>query len=251
METKKLFSRLFFIASFLLVFFQYGYTQSASNNQIYEAFSRGKMDIWYNVMQSFESTMDKNCDTDKLELINYYYGYVGWLISVEKNEMAHDYIDKTFDMLEQLTDKDPLNATAIAYKGAFIAYEIGISSYKVIYLGPKSMKCIDDALKIDPTNIQAHIEKGNAKYYCPPSFGGSKDEAIIHYKKAVEYMEQQQLVENNWMYLNVMTALGLAYEATDRIESAKLCYEKILTVKPNYMWVGEELYPDMLARHNM
>ena len=64
-------------------------------------------------------------------------------------------------------------------------------------------------------------------------------------------MEQKQLTKRNWMYLNVMTSLGLAYEATEQIQKAKLCYEKILLIEPDFMWVGDELYPDMLKRHNL
>ena len=53
------------------------------------------------------------------------------------------------------------------------------------------------------------------------------------------------------MYINTMTALGQAYEATNQIQLAKLCYEKIIRIFPNFMWVEDELYPDMLKRYNL
>jgi len=53
-------------------------------------------------------------------------------------------------------------------------------------------------------------------YYRPSAFGGDKAKAIKYYVKAVKSFEKQGLVVNNWMYINTMTALGQAYEATDQ-----------------------------------
>ena len=225
--------------------------QLSSQEQIYEAYARGKMDKWYTIMSDFESNTVNPTSKQNMELLSYYYGYTGWLISVEDYDRALYYIEKSEDLMDDMSKYNNKNPTILAYRGAFIAYEIGISSYKAIYLGRRSMGLIEEALEIDPNNIQAHIEMGNAMYYCPTTFGGDKKVAIKHYKKAGQLMEKRGLVKNNWMYLNVMTSLGMAYEATDNIMDAKLCYEKILVVKPNFMWVGEELYPDMLKRHNL
>ena len=53
------------------------------------------------------------------------------------------------------------------------------------------------------------------------------------------------------MYINTLTALGQAYEATEQIQLAKVCYEKIIRIFPNFMWVEDELYPDLLERHKL
>lgn len=251
MEGKKHLLVSVLIVTGLFLYIHTAYGQNTVKEEIYEAYARGKMDKWYTVMKQFEAGMNKSSRKDVLDLVSYYYGYTGWLISVDKYDLAEDYIDKTVDILDGMLKKNPDDATVLAFKGAFLAYDIGMYSYKVIYLGRKSMGYIDKALEIDPENVQANTEKGNSLYYCPPTFGGSKEEAIQYYRKAARRMEKLNLVEDNWMYLNVMTALGMAYEATDQIHNAKLCYEKILRVKPNFMWVGEELYPDMIKRHNL
>ena len=251
MEGQKYITRLILLSGLILFIIQTSFSQSVYKNQIYEAYARGKMDKWHEVMLDFEATISFDSIDEKLELINLYYGYAGWLVSVDKYDLAEEYIEKSEQILDEISIKEPSNATVMAYKGAFIAYEIGISNLKAIYLGRTSMRYIEQALEIEPNNVQANIEMGNAMFYCPPAFGGDKELAITHYKNAAKQMEQKQMVKNNWMYLNVMTALGMAYEATDQIQNAKLCYEKILVVKPNFMWVGEELYPDMLKRHNL
>lgn len=251
MEGQKYISRLIIPVGCIILIIQTTYSQTSYSDEIYEAYARGNMSKWFEVMKACEASISKTELQKQLELINYYYGYTGWLVSVRKYELAEQYIDKTDMMLDQILADYPLNATVMAYKGAFIAYEIGMSKYKAIFLGKKSMRYIDRGLEIEPDNIQANIEKGNALYYSPSAFGGDKNRAIVYYKIAIKNMEQNQLTKNNWMYLNVMTALGLAYEATEQIQKAKLCYEKILRIEPDFMWVGDELYPDMLKRYNL
>lgn len=251
MEGQKYISRIIILVGCIILIIQTAYSQTSFSNEIYKAYARGNMSRWLEVMKACEVSTNKTGLQKQLELINYYYGYTGWLVRVNKYELAKQYIDKTDLILDQILADYPLNATAMAYKGAFIAYEIGMSKYKAIFLGEKSIRYIDRGLEIEPDNIQANIEKGNALYYSPSAFGGDKSQSIVYYKIAIKNMEQKQLIKNNWMYLNVMTSLGLAYEATDQIQKAKLCYEKILRIESDFIWVGDELYPNMLKRHNL
>ena len=230
---------------------QLSFSQSPYRDSIYKAYSRGKMDTWYELMRTCEKNMNPKSSEEQLELISYYYGYTAWLINAKKFDTAEEYIDKSEEIIDALLDKSPENSTLLAYKGAYIAFTIGISNLKAIYLGRRSIKYIDKAIELDPENIQANIEKGNSLYYCPSVFGGDKTEAIKYYLKAVKSFEEQGLVVNNWMYINTMTALGQAYEATDQVQLAKSSYEKIIRIFPNFMWVEDELYPDMLRRNKL
>jgi len=251
MERSQHITRVVLMIFTLLVLMQSGFSQSSYRDSIYKAYSRGKMDKWLEIMQDCEKNVDQNRVEDKLELISYYYGYTAWLIGAEKYDTAEDYIDKSEELIDKLLEESPEDATLLAYKGAYIAFKIGISNLKAIFLGSKSMKYINKSIELDPDNIQGNIEKGNSMYYRPSAFGGDKTEAIDYYERAIEGFEKQGLVVNNWMYINTMTALGQAYEATDQIQSAKLCYEKIIRIFPNFMWVEDELYPDLLKRHKL
>ena len=250
MERPQYITRLIIVIT-LLFSMQSGFSQSPYNDAIYKAYSRGKMDKWYELMHTCEENVDQNNLEEQLELLSYYYGYTAWLIGAKKNDTAEEYIEISEEIIDKLLEESPENATLMAYKGAYIAFTIGISNLKAIYLGPKSVKYINKSIELDPENIQGNIEKGNSMYYRPSVFGGDKNEAIEYYVKAVKSFEKQGLVVNNWMYINTMTALGQAYEATDQIQQAKLCYEKIIRIFPNFMWVEDELYPDMLKRHNL
>ncbi|TMM57048.1 hypothetical protein FEE95_11185 [Maribacter algarum] len=251
MERPQYFTSLVLVVITMLLSTQLGYSQNAFRDSIYKAYSRGKMDKWLDIMNTCEKKVNQNNLEEQMELISYYYGYTAWLIGAEKYDTAEVYIDKSEKIIDKLLDESPENATLLAYKGANIAFTIGISKLKAIYLGPKSMKYINKSIELDSVNIQGNIEKGNSMYYRPAAFGGDKNEAIQYYITAVKSFEEQGLVQNNWMYINTMTALGQAYEATDQIQLAKLCYEKIIRIFPNFMWVEDELYPDLLKRHKL
>lgn len=251
MERPQYITRLVLVVMTMLLSMPLGFSQSTYRDSIYKAYSRGKMDKWYEIMATFEEQITKHGVAEQFELIGYYYGYTAWLIGAEKYDTAEVYIDKSEEIIDGLLVASPENATLMAYKGAFIAFTIGISNLKSIYLGPRSMKYINKSLELDSANIQGNIEKGNSMYYRPSAFGGDKTEAITYYLRAVQSFEKQELVVNNWMYINTLTALGQAYEATDQIQLAKSCYEKIIRIFPNFMWVEEELYPDLLKRHKL
>lgn len=251
MERPQYITRPVIVMLILLLSAFSGFSQSPYRDAIYKAYSRGKMDVWHTLMLACEKNVDPNDKAQQLELISYYYGYTAWAVGAEKYDIAQAYIDRSEKALDTLLDASPEDSTLWAYKGAFVAFRIAISNLKAIYLGPKSMNYINKALELNPESIQGNIEKGNSMYYRPVVFGGDKTEAIDYYIKAVEGFEKQGLVVNNWMYINTMTALGQAYEITDQIQLAKKCYEKIIRIIPNFMWVEEELYPDMLKRHNL
>lgn len=251
MERSQHITRLALVIMILLLLTQWGWSQNSYRDSIYKAYSRGKMDKWLTIMQVCEKNADQHNLNQQLELLSYYYGYTAWLIGAEKYDTAEVYIDKSEAIIDDLLEDSPENPTLFAYKGAYIAFTIGITKLKAIYLGPRSMKFINKSLELDPENIQGNIEKGNSMYYRPAAFGGDKTEAIDYYLKAIKSFEKQGLVVNNWMYINTMTALGQAYEATDQVQLAKLCYEKIIRIFPNFMWVEDELYPDLLKRHHL
>ncbi len=253
MERPQYITRVVILTMMVLLSMQLGFSQSTTtySDSIYKAYSRGKMDKWLKIMNTCEKNVNENNAAEQFELLSYYYGYTAWLVGAEKYDTAEVYIDKSEQLIEELLVESPEDPTLLAYKGAYIAFTIGISKLKAVYLGPKSMKYINKSIELDSANIQGNIEKGNSMYYRPSAFGGDKNEAIEYYVKAVKSFEKKGLVVNNWMYINTLTALGQAYEATDQIQLAKLCYEKIIRIFPNFMWVEDELYPDLLRRHKL
>jgi tetratricopeptide (TPR) repeat protein len=246
-KTNKLSIRLVIILA-ISFFTQTSYSQSANQKNIYNAYINSDMNKWAGVIHSMESNNSATTTDLKLELINYYYGYIGYLIGIKKNEQAQTFITTGEKIINKVLEKSPKNPTALAYKGSFIGFKISMNKMKGISLASESIHYINQAYETDPRNIQAIIDKANALYFAPAFFGGDKQEAIKLYQKSVGLMETTKTTDQNWTYLHVLKLLARAYEKQNKFQDAKLIYEKSLRKEPNYRLVKEVLYPKVLTK---
>jgi tetratricopeptide (TPR) repeat protein len=224
------------------------FSESPYKKNIYTAFITHDMAKWENVIRTIEAANNSNTVDQKLELINYYYGYIGWLIGQKQFKKAEMYIPRGEKLIHQVLSVSPKNATAYSFKGSFLGFKIGIDKYKAIYLGSDSKNCINKALELDPQNVQAIIDKGNLLYYSPTFFGGDKREALNYFIKGAKLLEKNKETCESWVYLNLLTIIASAYEKTDKLAEAKLTYEKIIRNEPGINWVKNDLYPNLLAK---
>ncbi len=120
---------------------------------------------------------------------------------------------------------------------------------KAPFLGPESIRNINHALEIGPDRPQGWIENGNALYYMPKIFGGSKEKALESYNKAIQLMEKDaEMIKHSWLYINVLMILGQSYEKTENYQMAKITYEKVLRIEPDFTYMREELYPALMKK---
>ena len=80
-------------------------------------------------------------------------------------------------------------------------------------------------------------------------FGGSKEKALESYNKAIQLIEKDsEMLKRSWMYLNVLMILGQSYEKTGNLQMAKITYEKVLRIEPDFAYMREELLPSLLKK---
>ena len=237
------------ITIFLIFLFSEFFVSAQTSNKelIYNAYIQGNMKKWESVIVSIEKHKPSTLD-EKLELISYYYGHIGYLLGIKNYEQAARYIDKGDKLIADVFKHAPKNATAYAFKGSFIGFRIGMSKFKAITLGPESSKSIAHAFELEPANIQAHVDKANALYHTPGIFGGDKKQSLKLFLKATTLLEKAKQTDNNWFYLNVLTLTAKNYEALEQLQNAKAIYEKIMRISPDYKWVKNELYPALLNK---
>ena len=236
------------IATILLLIIMSFTIQANFNRQkdIYDAFVKGDMNKWMSIIIEMEKTPGIRTKEQKLELTEYYYGLAAYQISKKNYKSAKITINKAELLLDLLLKSDPKNATILAYKGSFTAYKISLDKIKVVVLGKESLKYLDEAYKYDPNNIQALTDKGHALFNAPKLFGGDKNEAIRFFLKSIALIEKNNMTNQNWIYLNNIVQAAKAYTETGQREKARQLYLKVLQKEPNFGWVKNELYPELI-----
>ncbi len=217
--------------------------------EIYQAYIRNKMDRWQNIIDEMEQEKERNKEFLS-QLVNYQYGYIGWCLGNDKNDLAREYLDKAEENLELFAENNASPSTIHAYESAFYGFKIGLSRIRAPFYGPRSIRHAEQAIELDKNNPLGYIQYGNSQFYMPPVFGGSKQEAISHFQKAEELMEQNaEALKNDWNYLSLLTLIAQSFEEVEQYDMANKYYQKILKVEPNFSWVKDELYPAFLQKH--
>ncbi|MCD8260153.1 MAG: hypothetical protein LUD15_00530 [Bacteroides sp.] len=223
------------------------YARTSYREQIYQAYITGDMEHWKQVLDEMEILTFSSAD-QQLELIHYYYGYIAFLLNQERTKEAKTYIEKGEKLIREVLKEQPESGEAHAFKGSYGSFKIAINKIKAVTLGPESMKQINKAYKLDPTNVQVVADKANLLYYTPGIIGGNKKEAINLYKRAISLMKEKNETEKNWFYLNLLTLLGQHAEADNDLTGAAEYYRKALSKEPGFKWVKEDLHPDLLRK---
>jgi len=231
-----------------LFIFSFAVAQESYRSRIYKSFINGEKIGWEKVVKEMESSQPVGESTGnglKKELLNYYYGLAGYLISQKENKRAAIYCEKGEKIIEEYLEKNPSDATFIAYRTGFLGFRIGLNNLKAVTLGIQSMNLSKKALSIDSLNVQALAERGNVLCYSPSFAGGDKLEGISFYIKAAKEIEKSGDTKENWFYLSLLTNIARSYQEIGLTSRAKAAYEKILKAEPNYKWVKDELYPSL------
>ena len=218
---------------------------------IYHAYVHEEMENWKAIMEQMEQEFSQTSDPVLLyDLLEAEYGYTGWLVSVKRKKEAEELLNRVERHMALLSDLGLDNARMYSLKGAFYGFQIMLEPARAPKLGRLSMEANEKALKLDPEEPQVWLEKANMDYYRPVIFGGSKKKAVPSYEKAVELFESNsERRRENWVYLNCLAALGIAYENTRKYSEAGSVYRKILELEPSYKSVKEELYPKFQEKH--
>jgi tetratricopeptide (TPR) repeat protein len=233
----------------IILLFSFNFSILASNkSDIYNAYINSNLVKWKKIIDEMESQKGDNKDFI-LELLNYQYGYIAWHVGNKKYDEAEKYIEigeRNIQILEKANYKP---SSVNSYKAAFYGFKTGIYKIKAPFIGPKGIECAKTAIRLDSNNPYGYIQMGNADYYMPSIFGGSKSKAIELYEKALKLMEQdKEQIKGDWNYLNLLTMIALAYQELKYFRTSKVYFDKIVQIEPNYKWVKEDLYPKLLAK---
>ncbi len=218
---------------------------------IYQAYLLEEMDTWKEIMKQMETETRESADADLLyNLLEAEYGYTAWLVADKRKKEAAIYLEKASKHMALLIEQGHGDARVYAMKGAFHGFNVMLEPIKAPSLGKMAMEASERAMELDPNEAQVWLEKANMDYYRPAIFGGSKRRAVPLYVKAVRLFESNpESTRENWLYMNCLAGMAIAYEKTGKKEEAGEVYRKILSLEPSFKWVKEELYPQFREKH--
>lgn len=218
----------------------------------YKLFVGGKVNQWGTIIKKMEK--DPNCQTDisKIELLGYYYGYIGHLLDIKDKDAAADMIEKADKLLGYLTSKYPNNTLIKAYASNITGYKIAVSPIKATILAKGMMADAKSAISKSPNDATVNILTANIFFYMPDFIGGNTEKALKQYHKALDMFEDSEsLRHNNWMYLQLLVTTGLVEEKLKHYETAKALYQKVLKLYPDYVHVRDNKYPNLIKKMNL
>lgn len=216
--------------------------------EIYGAYVDNRMEIWKKVIDGMEA--QKPSDNKRLaELVNYQYGYIGYCIGFNLRDEARKYLSLAEKNIDILESRNHNMSEVNAYRCAFYGFRIALNKLSAPVNGLRSIDHARKALESGPNNYFAYVQYGNILFYMPSSFGGSKHEGIAYFLKAREMMEKDRTgLKENWNYMSLLVIIGQSYTYTGQLAAARAVYEEILHIEPRFVYVREELLPDLLAR---
>lgn len=232
----------------LLLLLVSGQLYADNKGEIYSAYVSNKMDDWKSVIDRMEATESKNNEF-LIDLVNYQYGYIGYCLGFDMKKEAQRYLslaEKNVGILEKAGYKIPvLNA----YRSAFYGFRISLNTISAPFNGPKSLNFAKKSVDSDINNYLGYTQLGNAYFYMPAAFGGSKKTAFEYFNKARSLMEKDpSLTKGNWNYLSLLVTIAQSHAYLGEYEKAKAEYENILKIEPGFLYVKDDLYPKLLAK---
>jgi tetratricopeptide (TPR) repeat protein len=234
----------------VLIFIGFTITASEYKSGIYNAYINSNMAEWKSIIDNMNDQKVKSKEFI-LELLNYQYGYTAWCIGNSKFKEAENYIELGQKNIDLLRKTNYSLSMINAYEAAFYGYRISMNKIKAPFYGPKSLEHANTAIHLDANNPFGYIQLGNAEFYMPAVFGGSKAEALKYYTKALKLMEgNPSVLKKDWNYLSLLTQIALTCEKLEQYDNASKYYQKILTIEPEFNWVKYELQPNLLKKMN-
>jgi len=236
---------------FIILFLSFFQIKASFKSEIYSAYFDNKMDLWRNVIEKMDAIPGKSNELI-LELINYQYGYIGYCISFDKRDEAKKYLHLAETNIEILESCNYNLSDINSYKSAFYGFRISLNPISAPFLKPKCIDCAETSIKLDPGLYLGYMQLGNIKFNMPSAFGGSKKEALEYYLKAKEVIEKYpESLSGDWNYMNLLITIGRTYTSLEDYSSAQKIYQSILGLEPGFIYVKDDLYPELLKKMGM
>jgi len=255
---KKIFSKTFFPVLFLIVFSKITFSQDHSVDesikkgisQAYISYISYDKNLLMEAKETFEKALSQdNSNTFALYHITYCeYKLLEMSLRKENEGLFDKYYDAAVANAEKLSETKGIGSEGKTLLAGIYMMKIANSPMSAVTLSFKIHSLLNEAEEINKINPRTYLIRGTMKFQTPAMFGGSFEDAVKSFTRAVSLFEKQDSInalEPNWGYLEVLAWLGKAHEKLENYDAAKFAYQKALAVEPNFGWVKSSLLPKL------
>ena len=137
--------------------------------------------------------------------------------------------------IEELEKSKKYGKQSLAFKSPYLAYAALNNPVTAVYRLPMSFSAAKTAISESENSPYSWAEYGNLQYCYALFIGGSFDDAVKNYQKAITLIEQKgEGTKCNWYYINTLLFLAKSYEDGKQFDKANEVYDKILRIRPDY-----------------
>ncbi len=90
-------------------------------------------------------------------------------------------------------------------------------------------------MKLQPESPLVQKLYGGSKLYTPEMFGGSAEKSASAFAQAISIYESIEDT-NNWVYLDALVGLSIAYNKLEQKDKSKAILEKAVSLEPDFGW---------------
>jgi tetratricopeptide (TPR) repeat protein len=160
------------------------------------------------------------------------------------NADVRPMLERIDSLLERSAKLKPVPETH-ALRASVLGMMIGSNPLRGMLLGPRSNSQMDRAIELGPTNPRVWLLRGIGAFNTPSMFGGGAEKAEAYLKKAIELFanDHPQPPAPDWGLGEAHAWLGQTYAKQNKIDSARMNYERALAIEPGDYWVRMILLP--------
>lgn len=216
--------------------------------ETFDLYINGHMDKWQQVINAMRSEPNQT-EAYQLEILGYYYGLIGHLMDIKQKDEAEKCLKQANDLADKLYKKNPNSPELLALMSNFTGFQIALTPVKAPFLYRGMSSNSKKAIQSGANNPVVNILYANLLFYMPEMFGGDHKKALAHYETALKQMEKSpQLTKNNWLYIQLLTTIGLVYEKMENYTQAQKMFQKVLHLQPGYPTVKNVIYPRLMTK---
>lgn len=207
-----------------------------------------------NLFLQAKETFEKALALDNSNILALYYStYCEYKLLEMSMRKGNEYLfDKYYEgavvKAEKIASSKEMESEGKTLLAAIYMMKIAHSSLSAVTLSPKIHSLLDQAQTLDKNNPRSYIIRGIMKYQTPGIFGGSYEDAMKNFTKAIILFEKQDetnSLQPNWGYMETLAWLGKSQEKLNNYDAAKFAYQKALSLNADFTWVKYSLLPEL------